>query len=156
MEPMDDIDRIMAVMETAFDPAFGEAWNRRQVGDAVVLPTTHYALIGGHGTIAPDEDEDVAGFFLSRAVLDEEELLLFAVAPKFRGHGLGNCLLAHFIEQARDRGMSRLFLEMRKDNPAGGLYYAHGFRHVGIRPAYYRTPDGVRLDAVSQELRLQS
>jgi [ribosomal protein S18]-alanine N-acetyltransferase len=152
MPPQDDIDRIMHVMATAFDPAFGEAWNRRQVGDALVLPATRYGLIGSNGTIAPGEDEQVAGFFLSRAVLDEEELLLFAVAPKFRQQGLGHRLLAHFIEQARARGMNRLFLEMRKDNSAGNLYYAHGFRPVGIRPAYYRTPDGVRLDAVSQEL----
>ncbi|MEO0057507.1 MAG: hypothetical protein RIT17_960, partial [Pseudomonadota bacterium] len=32
------IDRIMAVMEAAFDPAYGEAWNRRQVADALSMP----------------------------------------------------------------------------------------------------------------------
>ena len=34
--PGDDLDAIMAVMAAAFDPAFGEAWSRRQVGDALV------------------------------------------------------------------------------------------------------------------------
>lgn len=38
------VDRIMAVMDAAFDPAYGEAWNRRQITDALVLPSTH-ALI---------------------------------------------------------------------------------------------------------------
>ena len=32
--PADDLDRLMAVMNTAFDPTFGEAWTRRQVEDA--------------------------------------------------------------------------------------------------------------------------
>ncbi|WP_068073650.1 GNAT family N-acetyltransferase [Novosphingobium lentum] len=154
MTVQDDIDRIMHVMTDAFDPAFGEAWNRRQIGDALILPATHYGLIFGDGSIGADDADDVAGFFLSRAVLDEEELLLFAIAPPFRHRGLGHRLLDHFIAQARDRGMQRLFLEMRKDNPAGQLYYRHGFRPVGIRPAYYRTPSGIRLDAVSQELVL--
>ena len=31
-----DIDRIMEVMALAFDPAFGEAWTRRQVVDALM------------------------------------------------------------------------------------------------------------------------
>lgn len=35
--PMDDIDRIMSVMDAAFPAEFGEAWNRRQVTDALVV-----------------------------------------------------------------------------------------------------------------------
>jgi ribosomal-protein-alanine N-acetyltransferase len=32
----DHIDRLMAVMDAAFDPFFQEAWTRRQVEDALV------------------------------------------------------------------------------------------------------------------------
>ena len=39
----------MAVMNAAFDPAFGEAWNRRQVEDALLLGQSHYALLAAHG-----------------------------------------------------------------------------------------------------------
>ena len=69
----DDLDRIMAVMETAFDPAFGEAWTRRQVSDSLILPNSHYLLAGiaGH---PPGDGEPAAGFALSRCVADEEEL----------------------------------------------------------------------------------
>ena len=49
MPPADDIDRIMAVMVAAFDPAFGEAWNRRQVEDALLLGNCHYLLIAENG-----------------------------------------------------------------------------------------------------------
>src|SRR5690606_29254033 len=63
----DDLDRIMAVMDTAFDPAFGEAWTRRQVGDALAMPGTHYLLAGAGGE-APAAGEPAAGFALSRGM----------------------------------------------------------------------------------------
>lgn len=152
MPPTDDIDRIMAVMEQAFPPEFGEAWNRRQVSDALLLGSCRYGLISPDGTGDCENCSETAGFFMSRAVLDEEELLLFAISPQYRRKGLGHKLLERFISTARSEGMTRVFLEMRRDNPAGFLYAAHGFREIGLRPAYYRTPGGTRIDAISQEL----
>jgi ribosomal-protein-alanine N-acetyltransferase len=151
-DPADDIDRIMRVMERAFAPEYGEAWNRRQISDSLVLGGTHYSLIMADGSISSARDQPVAGFALTRGLFDEEELLLFAIEPEFRRQGLAHALLVHVIAQARARGVRRLFLEMRKDNPVGHLYAAHGFRTVGIRPRYYRTASGDRLDAISQEL----
>jgi ribosomal-protein-alanine N-acetyltransferase len=155
MQPLlDDVDRIMAVMDQAFPPEFGEAWNRRQVSDALLLHGTYYGLIAPDGDCRPSPDEQTAGFFLSRGLFDEEELLLFAIAPQWRRRGLGHMLLTQFIESARLRGKKRLFLEMRLNNPAGILYAAHGFRPIGIRPRYYRGGNGERIDAVTQELNL--
>lgn len=148
----DDIDRIMEVMTRAFAPEYGEAWNRRQVSDSLLLAGTSYCLIGADGTLEPPQEEPVAGFALLRAMFDEEELLLFAVLPHYRGKGLGAALLTKVIENASKRGIRRLFLEMRRNNPAGKLYAAFGFRTIGIRPGYYRTASGERLDALSQEL----
>lgn len=149
----DPVDRIMAVMERAFDPQFGEAWNRRQVSDALLLGNCNFGLIGTDGQDISDKPaEKAAGFYLSRTVFDEEELLLFAVNPEHRRKGIGHLLLSQMISAAKCRSVSRIFLEMRKGNPAGHLYTAHGFRAVGVRPKYYRTPDGDRLDAISHEL----
>ena len=145
---MDDLDRIMAVMETAFDPAFGEAWSRRQVGDALVLPNTYY-LLAGHDGWAPGEDEEAVGFVLSRGAADEEELLLLGVDPRHRGQGIGTALLERFIAAARGRGAARLFLEMRDGNPAESLYRRHGFAPVGRRRAYYRRGTSGPLDAIT-------
>jgi [ribosomal protein S18]-alanine N-acetyltransferase len=145
---MDDLDRIMAVMEAAFDPAFGEAWTRRQVGDALVLPNTYYLLAGPDGQ-APAEGEEAVGFVLSRGAADEEELLLIAVDPRQRGRGVGTVLLGRFIAAARGRGGKRLFLEMREGNPAESLYRRHGFVPVGRRRAYYRRGTGHPLDAIT-------
>ena len=144
----DDIDRIMAIMACAFDPAFGEAWSRRQLEDSLVLGSSHYGLIDAAGD-HPAPGEAAAGFFLSRKGVDEEELLLLAVAPQYRRSGLATRLLAAFAAAARARGALRLLLEMRQGNPAESLYLRHGFRQIGRRPNYYRTPAGERLDAIT-------
>ena len=144
----DDIDQIMAVMSAAFDPAFGEAWNRRQLEDALLLGNCHYELIGEAGD-APAHGAAAAGFFLSRHGYEEEELLLFAITPAARRQGLGSRLLERFIAAAVARGASSLFLEMRQDNPAEQVYRRYGFVPVGRRANYYRTPDGTRLDAIT-------
>jgi ribosomal-protein-alanine N-acetyltransferase len=150
----DPLDAIMGVMARAFDPQFGEAWNRRQVSDAMVLGNCHYGLITADGDEPADKGCEVAGFYLSRAILDEEELLLFAIDPAHRRKGLGHALLRRMLASARERDMSRVFLEMRRGNPAEVLYTAHGFRQIGVRPNYYRTSAGTRIDALSQELIL--
>ena len=144
----DDLDRIMAVMTAAFDPAYGEAWTRRQVSDALVVPTTHYLLAGVDGA-APGPDEPAAGFLLSRGAAGEEELLLIAVDPEHRGHGIGTALIERFIDTARQRGMEKLFLEMRDGNPAERLYRAMGFEPVGRRRQYYRSARNGPLDAIT-------
>jgi len=144
----DDIDRIMAVMEAAFDPAYGEAWNRRQVEDALAFRGTHYLLIGEDGE-PPADQAPAAGFALSRNVAGEEELLLIAVRPELRGRGIGGALLSDFIAAARGRGATRLFLEMREGNPAESLYRRHGFDSIGRRRNYYRRGNGPALDAIT-------
>ncbi len=146
--PADDIDRIMEIMANAFDPAFGEAWNRRQVEDALVTGHCHYLLIGLDGE-APAAGAAAAGFSLSRCTFGEEELLLFAVDPAHRRQGLGRKLLERFAAAAFARGASRLLLEMRQGNTAERLYRNSGFLPVGLRRDYYRTPGGQRLDAIT-------
>ena len=146
--PTDDIDRIMAVMQTAFDPTYGEAWNRRQVEDALLLGQCRILLIGPDGAMPP-ECGPAAGFALLRTTLDEEELLLFAVDPRWRRRGLGAALLGRVIDTARSGGCSRIMLEMREGNSAEALYRAFAFLPMGRRPKYYRTLNGQLLDAIT-------
>lgn len=145
---MDAVDAIMAVMEAAFDPAYGEAWTHRQVSDALTFPRTHFILLDADGQ-EPARPENCAGFTLSRQIGDEEELLLIAVVPAARRRGVGHALMGRFIAEATARGSATLFLEMRDGNPAEALYLAHGFRPVGRRPNYYRSGRGGPFDAVT-------
>lgn len=146
--PGDDLDRIMAVMDAAFDPVFGEAWSRRQVEDALLIGNCHYAVLDGFGA-PPAEGVAPAGFFLSRTGYDEEELLLLGVDPRFRRRGIGRALLGQYAADARSRGARRLLLEMRRGNPAEILYRDFGFVQIGERPNYYRGPGGSRIDAIT-------
>ena len=145
-EQIDDVDRIRAVMQAAFDPAYGEGWNRRQVSDALLLPHTHY-LLAFDGE--PSEGAKAIGFVMSRSAADEEELLLIAVSPDHRGRGIGSDLIERFIKAAQARGKARLFLEMREGNPAESLYRRAGFEPVGRRKNYYRSGAQGPLDAIT-------
>lgn len=141
MPPTDHLDMIMAVMETAFDPAFGEAWNRRQIEDALLLGNCHYGL-----TMA---GADCAGFYLARNGFGEIELLLLAIDPPYRRRGFARLLLEDLAAFARDRNAERLLLEMRDGNPAEGLYRQFGFEAIGTRKNYYKLADGLRGDAIT-------
>ncbi len=153
--PLDDLDRLMAVMTAAFDPAFGEAWTRRQVEDALLIGNCHYILIGADGA-PPAPDAPAAGFSLSRTGYEEEELLLFAVDPQYRRRGLGRTMLAMLAQGARGRGAKRLLLEMRRGNSAEVLYRQFGFTPIGLRPNYYRMQGGDRIDAITFAATLDS
>ena len=146
------LDRIMAVMEAAFDPAYGEAWNRRQVADALSMPSTHTLVVDCDGMlIGADDasDRTAGGFVLSRHVLDEEELLLIAVSPDARRRGVGAALIEQLFAAALARGTARIFLEMRRGNPAIHLYRKFGFEPIGERRNYYRMANGERIDAIT-------
>ncbi len=145
----------MAVMEAAFDPAYREAWNHRQVSDALLMPSTHSVVVDETGAQIPvtaatePSAKAPAGFVLTRHAADEEELLLIAVKPEHRGCGLGKALIDRLVKSARERGTSRIFLEMRRGNPAVNLYERVGFEPIGERPNYYRMANGSQVDAIT-------
>ena len=145
---MDALDAIMQVMEAAFDPAYGEAWTRRQVGDALTMPNTWILLAGPDGR-EPGDLVETCGFALSRGAADEEELLLIAVLPEARGRGVGDALMTRFIATAERRGATKQFLEMREGNTAERLYLKHGFEVVGRRVNYYRSGIHSPIDAIT-------
>lgn len=145
---MTDLDRLMEVMETSFDPHYREAWTRRQVEDSLSLPSTYMILVDSEGK-EPSYGQTAAGFVLARQAADEIELLLIAVVPQSRSKGLGRTLLHQFFQSARDRSAARVFLEMRANNPAEALYRSEGFDQIGQRRDYYRTITGERIDALT-------
>jgi ribosomal-protein-alanine N-acetyltransferase len=138
----DDLDAVMSVMSSAFDPGFGEAWTRSQCGG--ILPLSGVLLM-----LARDKGGEVCGFSLLRTVADEAELLLLAVSPGSQRRGVGASLLEHFIEHGRRSGVRRLHLEVRDGNPAVAMYQAFGFKAEGRRRKYYSGRDGSQHDALT-------
>lgn len=141
------LDAAMEVMDSGFDPHWREAWTRVQLRDSLTMPSTTLLLVDRAGQVI--DHGRAAGFVLSRQALDEEELLLIAVRPEERGRGLGTRLLGRYFTEARDRGVRRIFLEMRANNPARSLYRRAGFNAIGSRPRYYRAADGEEIDAIT-------
>ncbi|MDO6416747.1 GNAT family N-acetyltransferase [Sphingomonas sp. BIUV-7] len=138
-----NIEAVMRIMDSAFDPNFGEAWNRGQVLGMMSLSDVWLILA------TPDDDEMPEGFALARLTIDEAELLLLAVRPEARGRGIGRILVEAVAEKARARGALRLMLEMREGNGALALYAAAGFAQIGRRRDYYRGRDMSRHDAIT-------
>ncbi|WP_445193464.1 GNAT family N-acetyltransferase [Sphingomonas sp. Tas61C01] len=134
-----DIALVDALMATAFEPRFGEAWTRSQSLGVMAMP-------GVRLTLALIDDEP-AGFALVRSVVDEAELLLLAVDPRYRRRGVATALLRGIVDDGRASGVADLHLEVRAGNDAVRLYTAHGFAKVGERRGYYRGNTGQVYDA---------
>lgn len=130
---VDDLDAVMA-LETA---SFGlTAWARETMA-------AEMASEWGRYVVAVDDAGAVVGYVGLRAVGVEGDIQTIAVAEAARGEGLGRRLLAQAQQDARDRGVQELFLEVRDDNaPARTLYASEGFVEIGVRPGYYQ-PEGV-------------
>ena len=138
-----DVAAIMAVMQNAFDPRFGEAWSVSQLTGSLSIPGT-WAIVA-HGP-----DGTVTGFTLTRLILDSAELLLVAVANDRRGAGYGRALLDAAADQARGRGAGEMFLEVRDGNDAAlALYRKCGFTEIGRRKDYYSGATTERFDAIT-------
>ena len=136
-----DLDRVDRIMVEAFDPRWGEAWTRSQVIGILAIPGVWLTIaeLGGRAT----------GFALTRGVLDEAELLLIAVSPEVRRHGVGTALLHAVMADCADRKISALHLEVRGGNDAIRLYNEAGFTKIGERRDYYRGHDGKRYSALT-------
>ena len=133
-----DLPELMAVMTTAFDPRFGEAWTASQCLALMTMPGTRLILA---------RSQTLLGFALSRTVVDECELMMLGVDASAQGRGVGTSLLKNVIASAISENASAVFLEVRSGNPATRLYLCFGFEKVGARARYYRGNKGELFDA---------
>jgi ribosomal-protein-alanine N-acetyltransferase len=85
-----------------------------------------------------EDDVGIDGYVGLNAVPPEGDVQTIAVAPRSQGTGLGRRLLDELTVEARRRGCTQLFLEVRVDNePALALYDSAGFERQGRRRDYY-------------------
>ncbi len=136
----------MLVMNSAFDPIYGEAWTLGQVSSMLDLPGT-FLVAGRVG-------DAMVGFGLLRSIAGEAELLLLGVDPAARRQGHGQAILQRCIKVAVDTGADTMFLEVREGNEAIGLYRGASFELYNNRPDYYVGRDGQRRSALSYKRRI--
>lgn len=108
-------------------PMADESWKRSVVSRAVKR------------LLAPSKTDDsllgYGGFWM---MLEEAHICTLALRREWRGHGLGELLLAYLIERALERKAGVVTLEVRVSNSlAQNLYVKYGFEVVGRRKGYY-------------------
>jgi len=87
---------------------------------------------------SPSPSGPVLGYAGFWALVDEAHLANIAVAPEWRGRGLGELLLVTVIDRAVELGLAVVTLEVRVSNlRAQKLYRKYGFGVVGERRHYY-------------------
>jgi ribosomal-protein-alanine acetyltransferase len=141
----DDLDAIMAIESRVFE---GDAWSAGTML-AELRDRNGYYLVA-----FPPEDPariDAYAGLRSPRRQPQADIQTIAVVEGARRHGLGRVLMLRMIDEARDRGATELFLEVRADNPAAKtLYDSLGFEEIAVRPGYY----GGVVDAVVMRLAI--
>jgi [ribosomal protein S18]-alanine N-acetyltransferase len=80
----------------------------------------------------------ILGFAGMWLMFDEAHITTIGVKRAMRGRGLGELMLVHLIDQAREMGAKRLTLEVRVSNKvAQELYRKYTFKEEGVRKRYY-------------------
>lgn len=109
---------------------FADGWEEERFRD--LLGQDRFLGAGAFG------QSGLCAYLMAYSVAGELEIVNVAVAPPFRGQGVGRALLRFFLEQGRLRGAVRAVLEVRGSNaPARALYAGGGFVQVGVRKRYY-------------------
>lgn len=108
--------------------------------------STFRSLLERKGTglwvaVTAAEREEVVGYAVVWAVLEQAELGNVAVAEAFRRRGLATRLVHAVVDWLRVQGVRELYLEVRESNAAArALYQGLGFRPIGRRKGYYSRP----------------
>lgn len=135
-----DLNQIAALERECFA---SEPWNVRMLAES---------FLSGHffGSLLEEDGVITAYGGISFAV-DEGEIDLIATAEMYRRCGRAKKILDDLIAEAKNRGIKRLFLEVRVSNvPALMMYLREGFVGVYARTRYY--PDGEDAVVMKKEL----
>jgi [ribosomal protein S18]-alanine N-acetyltransferase len=124
-----DIDKILAIQAACPEIAQWTAWDYARVARDEMA-----------GWVA-EEESSVVGFLVARRVVNEIEILNFAVSSRARGRGTGTMLLQEALAWGREFGAVQAILEVRASNQAALRFYErHSFLIVGRRARYYNEP----------------
>lgn len=126
---------------------FSRPWSERGFADAIAQP-------GNLFLVAETGDGRVAAYCGLYTAADEGEITNVAVTESARERGIGSSLVAAICQEAKRRGVSRIFLEVRRSNDAAGKLYAKaGFAECGVRKNFYEFPSE---DAIVMTLQMKN
>lgn len=112
---------------------FSEPWSERGFRDTLDMDGVIF-LVARDG-------ENCMGYCGIYLAADEGEITNVAVHPHYRRKGVASCLLQQLLQQAKERGATHIFLEVRSSNEgARTLYEKLGFAVCGVRKNFYQKP----------------
>lgn len=112
---------------------FSVPWSRDAFRSALDSPPVFFLLAY--------QEENPVGYIGVQRLLEEGDILSFAVHPDYRRRGYGKILLQAALCQLAQEKVERVFLEVRQSNlPAQAAYAAEGFEPIGTRKNYYESP----------------
>ena len=122
-------------------------WSSQQYRTAVASDAE------GRVTLVAEEDSNLLGFLVTRAIDKEWEIENIVVAEESRRRGVARQMFNEFLNLARQHSAQAIFLEVRESNlPARRFYEKNGFSERGRRKNYYHSPQE---DAIIYRLALQ-
>jgi ribosomal-protein-alanine N-acetyltransferase len=138
-----DLDAVLSLEVALFGP---EAWSRQMLtGELSQQPASRHYLVA-------EDNEGIVGYAGLLAAGGQADVLTIAVATSRWGQGIGTDLLAALLAEARRRGCTEVFLEVKTDNTrAQRLYHRWGFTEIGIRRGYYQ-PSGADAIVMRRDL----
>lgn len=123
----EDILRISELEKECFPQ---EPWSYRMLADSF----ENENFIG----VLCDDGGEIAGYGGLTLGYDTADIDNIAVSESYRGGGIGGAMLEWLVAAAAERGMTRVFLEVRVSNSrAMALYLKHNFKGVYARTRYY-------------------
>ncbi|HXN99428.1 MAG TPA: ribosomal protein S18-alanine N-acetyltransferase [Candidatus Acidoferrales bacterium] len=124
-----DVERILSIQAACPEIAQWTAWDYGRVARG--------EMAGWVG----EQESGVVGFLVGRRVVNEIEILNFAVSPEARAHGIGTLLLQEAIRWGTEFGAVQAILEVRASNASALRFYErHNFQVIGRRARYYNEP----------------
>ena len=112
---------------------FRDPWSEKSVASELGNPLSYW--------LVAVEGETVLGYIGSQTVLDESDMMNVAVSPEHRRKGIAQALVVALADGLREKGSSKLTLEVRTSNASAiALYEKLEFRQIGLRKNYYRNP----------------
>jgi ribosomal protein S18 acetylase RimI-like enzyme len=113
----EEIPALAAAIEEITEAQIVNRWREQELGYRELLVAERDGELAG--TVSIGEGESTLHLFA------------LEVAPPLRRHGIGSAIVSHVVDEAWRRGLTRVYLEVRVDNPARRLYHRLGFRRLG-------------------------
>lgn len=121
-----DLDEVMDIEKVSFTLP----WSRDSYQSELKNQFAYYLVC--------DYEGQVTGYAGIWVVFEEAHITNVAIAPEFRGKGMGKALMLAAEAIAREQKALRIMLEVRPSNTAARTMYSElGYMETGIRKQYY-------------------